>query len=209
MNDNFDKAAQRAQQYWYIDGINEVAFGAYCLLIGGYFYLQANLPPGNPLHAVYSMAFIFLILGGAFAMRRGINWAKERLTYPRTGFIGYKRRSRSYRIILAIIAMLIAFLVASLYQLSDLSFDWIPAFNGLIVAAGWAWAASRVGVGRFYLLALICLAGGAASAFAGLGDILGLAVFYGLAGLASLISGICTLVTYLRSNQGDQEAVGE
>jgi hypothetical protein len=103
----------------------------------------------------------------------------------------------------------IAIIVATLYQFSVISFNWIPAFNGLVVAAGWAWAANLVAVRRFYLLALICLIGGVVSAFTGLGTYLGLAVFYGLSGLATLVSGICTLVTYLRDTADNLEIAGE
>ena len=208
MNTRLNQAAQRATRYWYIDGINEIAFGGYCLVIGAYFYLQHNLPPGSPLYAVFSIAFIFLILGGSYAMRWGINRAKERLTYPRTGYVGYKSRPRKYRLVILLAAILIAILVVSLIGLGSMEFDWVPALNGLIVSAGWAWAAYRVGMRRFYILALICLVGAVGIAFAGLGNYLGLAVFYTLAGLASLFSGTCTLVNYLR-DQPKQEAAGE
>lgn len=209
MNDNLDQAMQRAKRYWYIDGLNEIAFGAFCLLIGLFFYLHHNLPPGSPLYLAASLGFVLVILGGAYGMRWAINTAKERLTYPRSGYIAYKSRSKEHRIVRIALAVVIAILVAIFYNLGPLNFDWAIAFNGLVIAGGWAWAGYRVGAPRFYVLALISLAAGAGLAVYGLGTYLGLAILFALTGLASLLSGVCTLLTYLRATRPTPEASDE
>ena len=44
MNNNLDQTIKRTRQYWYVDGLAEIAFGGLCLLLGLYFFARAASP---------------------------------------------------------------------------------------------------------------------------------------------------------------------
>jgi hypothetical protein len=63
----------------------------------------------------------------------------------------------------------------------------------------------RLSLARFYALAAISLILGVGMSLSGLGNDPGLAIFYGLMGLAVTISGAVTLYNYLQNNPPAQE----
>jgi hypothetical protein len=153
--------------------------------------------------------FVLIVIGGVFGLRWVVNRLKERLTYPRTGYVSYRPRPRSARIVAAGLAMIIAVLVIIIYNLSPVKFAWVPAFNGLVVAIGWGVAGYRVGLIRFFIMAAFSLGAGLSIAVTGLDNLPGLAIFYALLGIASLIAGVWALSRYLKSTRSVDEGEDE
>jgi hypothetical protein len=201
MKNELNKAVQRTQRYWHVDGLTEIAFGGICLMLGAYFYLEAVVPKGIPLANLLDAGFLLLILAGSLLAGRFVNAVKTRLTYPRTGYVAYRKAGPYRRWISAALGMLIAFLASALLVSSPGSLDRMPAITGLILGAVLLYFGYKVGLMRFYVLSFVSLLAGFGLAFSGTGDQLGLAVFYGLISLALLISGGMTLRTYLKENQ--------
>lgn len=201
MKNNLDQTMQRARQYWYVDGLNEIFFGVLCLLLGIYFYLENILPQENLLRTFLEGSFVLLIVGSAFLVNKLVGAVKARLTYPRTGYVSYPYKSGKYRWLTALIAILIGGLIAWLLARAPVSFAWMPVFSGLVFSAVWLYLAYRIGLVRFYLLSAAALLIGLGLSLARIDNIPGLAAFYTLVSLAMFISGGVTLRTYLRQTQ--------
>jgi hypothetical protein len=123
---------------------------------------------------------------------------KSRLTFPRTGYVSYKRASKKQRIISVSIAIIIASLNIALFLSTPLSLNWIPAITGLIVGIVWLILAVRVGLVRFYLQSILSLLLGVGLSLARLETYQSLAIYYAVMGTVLLISGGVTLAKYLR-----------
>jgi hypothetical protein len=198
--DPLDKIQQRALQYWHIDGLTEIAFGGILLVLGGFFFAQALLPQDSLLSQLLNMGLVLLLVASGLIGGRFVSLAKGRLTYPRTGYVTYPKAGGRRRWIGAVLAMLIGSLTAGLIAAAPASLAWMPAISGLTLGAVLLVLGYRFGLLRFYLLSLLVLVFGVGLALGGIGDSLGIAVFYTLAGLALLLSGSLILWLYLRRN---------
>jgi hypothetical protein len=127
-----------------------------------------------------------------------VNKFKSGLTFPRTGYVSYKRASKKQRIISVSIAIIIASLIIALFLSTPLSLNWIPAITGLIVGIVWLISAVRVGLVRFYLQSILSLLLGVGLSLARLETYQGLAIYFAAMGIVLLISGGVTLAKYLR-----------
>jgi len=197
MNPDFKKLQQRTKRYWYTDGLNEIAFGLICLILSLYFLAQVLLPQDSILSNLLTAGFVLLVLGSALLTRRIVTYVKERLTYPRTGYVSYAKSGTRQRWVTAFLAMVFAALITAFFATHPTSLAWMSAVSGSVFAAVWAVLGYRLGLPRFYFLAGAALILGAIPTLTGMQEILGLATFYGLISLAMFVSGGLALKSYL------------
>jgi hypothetical protein len=214
MKDQIDLVMQRAQRYWHIDGLAEISFGGVSLVLGIYFYLSATLAKGTLLSTIIDSSLILFMLAGAFLVNKVIRYIKQHVTYRRTGYVSYRRKSGVHRWVAIGLAFLTAFLmaaiVAGLMSAAPASLAWMPAITGLLLAIPFLILGFRSGSWRFYLLCLVSLLVGPGLSIAGYGDTLGLAYYYLLISLALFISGGLTFFKYLRTTTSpDQNSLSE
>ena len=108
MKDSIDQVAQRARSYWYVDGLNEVAFGGLCLLLGIYFQFQDSLKNPSLPQQMLEAGLALFIIGIALMLHKLVNFLKERLTFPRSGYVSYRRPSTIRRLATGLLAAAIA-----------------------------------------------------------------------------------------------------
>jgi len=204
MSDNLSKTLRRPRQYWYSDGLPEMAIGGIFLAIGLLFSGQAVVPEHSPWQALAGLALPILIVGSLWLTRWLVGAAKARLTYPRTGYVAYPRPSRRRRILTLLLGAGVGGLLANLLIAANLdtlnfTFPLQGLFVGLLVAF--------IGQGliRFYVVGGFTALLGIALAAVAMPEEPGNAVFYGLLGLALVISGGITLWRYLRQNPRPEE----
>jgi hypothetical protein len=204
MSNNLDKNIQRTRQYWYVDGLAEIAFGGLCLFLGLYFFAKATLSSGSPIGLFLDIGFVLLVVGYGVLAGRILKAVKMRLTYPRTGYVSYPRSKGKRRRTTFIIGIIIGALLGLTFVTAPASSNWIPAINGLLLGGAWLFVANKIGLPRFYALALLSALLGVGISIAGLGDMLGLAVYYLATSLIMLVFGGFTLYIYLRDTQPPQ-----
>jgi hypothetical protein len=197
---DIEKIEKRTVQSFYEDGLTEIALGLIFLLLGGYFFAQAVAPEGSALSSVLSVLFVLVIVSAGFLVSLILRFLKRRVTYPRTGYMTFKKKevSRKRRFATALIGALMGGFIAVLYQLSPSVKTLLPALNGLLLAFVFALIAHRVGLVRAYILAAASAVIGFALTVAGIGDIKGVSLYYGLFGAALIVSGVAALAVYLR-----------
>lgn len=189
---------QRVRQYWYVDGLTEIAFAFLCFLLALGFLADFTLAPDSPARTLVDLAGPYLILGGVFLSAQIVKWVKSRLTYPRTGYIALPPPPTWRRLAAVLVGMVVGLL--AMVFLKDLPSDIarLPAFSGVVFALVFAIAGYKMGLARFFILALLGLGLAGGLAFSGWDEMLALAFFYGAFGLACLASGGVTLLNYLR-----------
>jgi hypothetical protein len=204
MNNNLDQTIKRTRQYWYVDGLAEIAFGGLCLLLGLYFFSKATMSAQSPIGFVLDIGFVVLVVGYGFLAGRILKAMKMWLTYPRTGYVSYPRSKGNRRRTTFIIGAIIAASLVVIFGTGLASSDWIPAINGLLIGGAWLFVAYKIGLPRFYAMALLSVFLGMVISIASLGDMLGLAVYYLATSLIILVFGGFALFTYLRDTQPPQ-----
>ena len=209
--DPLQNAQKRAFQYWYVDGTFEFSFGGLCLLLAAYFYAQALLAE-SWLSSLMIVFFLLTMIGGAFVINRLVMALKERITFPRTGYISFPRKTASNRwgrlLLIAGISAIVSAGMVLLLSNRPVGFDWTVTASGLLFGAVVIYLGFRTGAGRFFIHAALSIGLGIAFGVANLPENIGLTAFDGLWGLGMRLVGGLSLWQYLRHNpkQPDGEA---
>ena len=201
MKDQIEHTIRRTRRYWNIDGLPELGFGLICLVLAVYFWVQSILPADSLPAQVLNISFILIVIGGSLGSNRLISILKKKFTYPRTGYVSYRRPSNSRRLLLGLTAGLVSALLVVVMYLADIKQFWLPVITAVIVSVVFAFVAYQGEASRYYFLALASLAFGALAALAGLKDLQGLAVYYGGMGLTQLLSGGIVFRNFLATNR--------
>jgi hypothetical protein len=197
--DETKKARQRATQYWFNDGINEIASGVFFGLIGLYFAaLEWSAP--EPLDSILESSLILVVLAAGYGINKVVPFLKERITYPRSGYVSFANRKRLPRWAVGLLGAAIGGAIgAVLANFSQLT-HWLPAIMGIIISAVYLYMAVRTRLIRIYLEAALALGLGIILPVQNQGDVWGIGLFYILFGTAIILIGGLTLLIYLRSN---------
>ncbi len=202
MTDDLKKPQLRAIQYFYVDGSFEFGFGLLCLLLGVYFFVETHVH--GWLSALVDSSLVLVMLGGAWLINRLVKRLKEKVTYPRTGYVAYRRErgpARVWRVVAGMVCGgLVAAVAAVVMTIPHPVMNVWPLFIALVMAILLGFLGFRSALPRLYLLGGVSLIAGIALAFSGLESYVAAAVYYLLLSLALFISGGLTLWRYLRRN---------
>lgn len=211
-NNDMKQVERRVRRYWYTDGIAELASGGLFLLLGLYFGMLGYLEEGSLVSVILQVSMILVLVGGAYGVRWLVNTLKSRLTYPRTGYVEYRvneKDAKQRRWIVIAVAMIFA--AASIALVDYIrSLDSMVLITGVLI--GFIFIALRgrsSGLQRFYVLGGLAILLGIGLAYSGLPQVYTLALFYGLLGIAVLISGGLVLRRYLVENPSQSEMDNE
>jgi hypothetical protein len=204
MKNDIDKVIQRTHRYWYEDGLNEIATGCMFVLCGLFLFMMRFVRPGSPLACVVAVGFISLFAFGGLPVSRAVKAVKDRVTYPRTGYVSYRYPGSSGRpwIIGAGVGIGLAVLGIILSKVHAPT--WLGSMamvQGLLMGAGLLYMGHRLGLARFYGLAFLSAVIGVVVSLGGFDDALGSPAYFGEMGLVLTASGLFTLRTYLSQTQ--------
>lgn len=166
MHSNIDHAMQRTRRYWYEDGLGEIAKGSIFLLIGLVLFVQELAPPGALPKSFSALALPLVVLGGIVLASRLVAAAKARSTYPRTGYVAYRRPSLARRLATATLAMAVSALVAAL-TLRPEARPFLPIVQGAFLGAVFLYLGFWLGLSRFYAMAVLAVLTGGGAYLAG------------------------------------------
>jgi hypothetical protein len=206
MNNPINQAANRARRYWYVDGLNEAAFGGLCFLLGVYFQVQDGLRITSLIRQILEAGLVLLIVAMVLLLNKLVNFLKERITYPRSGYVSYRRPNTIRRLATGLLAAAIASVLSAVLMIAPPGLDWMAGLTGLALAAVWLFLAWRFQLSRFLALSLVSLGGGIFLALMQPDGVAGVAAMYFLEGAALLVSGGITFWAYLRKTQPAIEA---
>jgi hypothetical protein len=202
-NNEMKQVEQRVKRYWYTDGIAELTSGGLFVLLGVYFGAQGFLGEDSIVSIILQISLILVMVGGIFGVRWLVSTLKARLTYPRTGYVEYRVNEKDVKVrryVVAGVAMIIA--IASIVLIDYIrGLDSMALITGLLVGIIFiALRGKSSGLKRFYLLGGLAIVLGVILSFSGLSQAYNLGLFYGLIGIAIMISGGMVLRRYLSEN---------
>jgi hypothetical protein len=197
MKTKLDQVAQRPRRYWFEDGLTELISGGLFLLIGVFSLVEGLAPPQSEIRRIAGIAGLITMIVGPWLARPMIRRLKERLTYPRTGYVSYRQPKKSRRAIAMIVALIVAAAVVWILMLLPGSLDWIPLIEGAAVGTFLFYQGQSFNLTRFYILATLAAALGVGLSIAGIGNLVGMGLFFSVMSIAILLSGGLTLHNYI------------
>jgi hypothetical protein len=195
--------AKRTMRYWYVDGLSEIAGGGVVLLLALVFLIGSMLEPGPTTDLFLALGQPVIVLVGALSARRVVGKIKERVTYPRTGYVMYHRPRgrRSMRVISMTMGIAAALAIVFGMTQNIIQPRWIPGISGAVIALLLVYLAYENGIRRFYIMAVFTLFLGLLVVTIRLADIYATPLFFGGFGLGWIVSGAVTLHHYLRTTK--------
>ncbi len=198
---------RKTQRYWFKDGFYDLGFGAFILAVGLLFVVQALTPPGSPLWLVWGLGGPALLIGGAFLMSKVVRRLKERITYPRTGYVRYERPHGLSRLGRALAAAILSAGIAMAIIISQRNWLSLTVVLGFVYAATFTYVGLRFSLMRYLVLAAWSLLLGLALAPLSLATDPAGAVFHLGTGAAWMLAGWLTYRRYIaaapRALEGD------
>ena len=205
MAEQMDRIERDTRRYMYDDGLFEMATGLLLLIVGlGLFSWMAFTDISSTLGIALIASILVFAIGGGFLIKRAVEAVKERVTYPRTGYVSYKEEEPRHGRLVVMVGALLAALITLLLpaELSRMS-TIVGALLGIVLAA----LGYRLAIKRFYIVSFIAVASGLVMSALFEEEALGVAATLMISGAALIISGAVTLQRYLKNNPKTDGAV--
>lgn len=199
--DDLQISKKRSISYWFVDGISEIGTGSVIAFMGCLFLLLAVLPHGSKWNLVIAYGQPVFIVGAFYLVSKIVRAFKDRVTFPRTGFVSYIRPKINKRIQRGVMAGSISAAVSILTMLISGKLDqrFVPLFISALLAIAFILFGFYYGVKRFYILTAIILLTGVVLFILNLPDPLDSAWLFLSAGGGMICSGLITMIHYLRT----------
>jgi hypothetical protein len=199
-----NQVTKKIQRYWYEDGIWEIGFGLVNAIIGAFFLVTAPFDwSGSNGLVLLVLQFVFIV-GPFLVINRAVRFLKERITYPRTGYVAYRRQATSRRLKRFVMGGLVGAAVAAMVGIIAVFQavqNLIPVIIGLVMAAMLAYLGHRFSLMRLYIVAVGTALWGVVVAWLSLADPYSTGVFFCGYGSLIVLSGAVTLLAYLRNTR--------
>ena len=203
-NDPLVNAERTARRYWNVDGLAEIYAGCFLLMVLNFLWQHTSIAPA------WRALGGLIALTSVVALSRTIIIAiRRRLTYPRTGYVSFRRPRRGKEA--AVIALILIALVA-IFVFMALTTNWLgglTAISGITIGVIDLYLGRMTDLPRFYFLAGLSIAAGVVlglveptfvAFFPMEGAMEVSAYLFGIIGAGYLVTGGITLVKYLREN---------
>lgn len=193
----------RPTRYWTIDGIPELIMGLVWILWGSALLVGEAIPKGSAAN-IYWMVFPAVLVLSGVASNWIVKRLKERLTYPRTGYVEYREPGPAVRVATAAMAVIAAAALAALIvtgRANGVEHSVAPVV-GVILSLGFVVVSMRQRAPHYLALAGVAIALGAAFAVLRLGWTALNWLFLWM-GIAAALMGAWRLRRYLRQHPAE------
>ena len=150
--DQVQNLLDRPRLYYHTDGLAELGCGFMCLGSALLMWMEAHSPDNSVWHKSP-----FLFVGLILIVHYGVKALKTHVTYPRTGFVEYRRDEQRRRSIVAAVtgALIPVVLIISIRRRWDIT---TPAsLIGLVFAAAYAYQIARAARWKWIIACAIAL----------------------------------------------------
>jgi hypothetical protein len=170
-------------------------------LLGVFYILTSRLNLEGPLSMLIPVLQMLVLVGLFLTINRVVKFLKERITYPRTGYVAYRKPTPSTRlkkiILTAIIAAGVGALVGGLAAIPQAA-NRMPLVISVIMACTLIYIGYRFSLARLYIVATLTILWGFIASRFLTNDVYSTGAFFTGYGLLILLSGAVTLFIYLR-----------
>ncbi len=206
------EVTKKIQRYWYEDGIWEIGFGLINAVWGLFFLMTAPYDWHGPRALLLMLLQLAIMIGPFLVINRVVIFLKERITYPRTGYVAYRRPSSSSRLkrfmLGGMIGMGVAAMVGVLAAIQAAR-NSVPLFVGLIMAAMLVYLGYRFALLRLYLVAALTGLWGFVVSQLPLQDLSSTGAYFSGFGGLMMLSGSITLLLYLFHTRPTRDETSE
>lgn len=212
-NINLKQLEKRIYQHTFEDGLLEIIMGIWLGILSVYFWVDWSL--AQPTTTIYML----LMLGLPLSLGPGLRLLKKGITAPRIGYMKYpdNKKTRKQRLIMVTIGLIAILLMGAIafwavFSGLQVNMAWLSGilfFIAAIYAAGFFYMAAYYQIPRFYIVGSILILVGFTVSLMQVDFMLGLLCLTITTGVLCFLSGLVTLIGFLRNNPVVEEAMVE
>jgi|LADL02.1.fsa_nt_gi MFS family permease len=202
-NINIDGIIRNTRRYWYVDGLTEIAGGLVIFLTGLSYWLVASMQNNGVKYILLILAQPAVIIIGSYLARKIVPIIKAKLTYPRTGYLVFRKPMKKRRFQRFFFVGLTAAIISALAAMfsSTLPDRLLPFLSSIFLAIFSLYLGYQNAVPRFYWIGLILLILGSAISFLNPQGPLPYVMLFSGMGIVWVLSGAITLTLYLHKTR--------
>jgi MFS family permease len=202
-NININEIIRNTRRYWYVDGLAEIAGGLVIFFTGLSYWLVASMENNGVKSLLLIFAQPAVILLGSYIARKILPIIKAKLTYPRTGYLAFRKPQIKRRFQRFFFVGLMAAVIGALVAMfsSTLPERLLPFLSSIFLAIFSVYLGYQNGVPRFYWIGLILLLLGSAITFLNPQGPLPYVMLFSGMGIIWVLSGAITLTIYLHKTR--------
>ncbi len=211
MTTSIKSTIERTRQYWYIDGFSELQVGAIFISLALVSVIGMIFKPSIGSAVLVGVGYPVIILGGMIFGNKWVRAMKEKVTYPRTGYVKYIQPERPSRRTRMIKSLIVAFMVSIVVNviISQLDPFWVVFGTGLMIAAFTVYMGVQIPLNRFLVTAVWIAVVSFLAARLPYSDEIQMGILLAGTGIGWLIAGTISLITYLRKNPLENPGINE
>jgi hypothetical protein len=202
MGNKIDNIVKHTYRYFYDDGLVEMAVGLLFIAVGLVLLAWQGFDYSPVVTIIVVVGLPAVVIGGAYLIKRLVREMKQRITYPRTGYVAYRQGEPSkgrWFIPLAAFALVVALLFL------PEAFMRMSAMVGALLAVVLIFMGYRVGLWRFYAVGVIALVSGVVLAWSDVVELIAVSLTFAITGVALFLVGALAFAGYLRRHPEPHE----
>ena len=202
-NKEINGMIKKTKRYWYVDGFSEIGVGLLLILIILFNYAAGRVQEPILQIFLFTLGMPLLIYLGSKGINLTVRQLKEKITYPRTGYVSYPHKTGSQRLKRVLLSALIGAALGVVLSIFSVNvpdpFQYV--FTALVIALAYIYIGYSVGLVRFYCIAAATLLLMGVLLTQKLSTNTFFLSFFIGQGLIWIISGLLALWNYLRTTQ--------
>jgi hypothetical protein len=199
----FDDAERRSKRHRFADGLAEIVIGLTLLAVAVSFWLDtvlaASSPGGLPRRLLLGLAMPIVVLGMLVLSGRLLRSAKERIVYPRAGYVHFDERRR-HPWVAGLLGVALGAGMVVLVRRAPGFEAWLPAVEGFIIGGAVLVHSHRAGLPRLRVPGLLVLLSGIATSLVAPPPGIAGTMLFSATGVVLAASGALALRRFLRDN---------
>jgi hypothetical protein len=202
MENKIDNLVKQTYRYFYDDGLVEMAIGLLFVAVGLVLLAWQGFDYSPLVTIIVVVGLPVVVISGTYLIKRLVREMKQRITYPRTGYVAYRQGEPSkWRWFIPLAAFVLA--VASLFLPE--AFTRMSAMVGALLAVVLIFMGYRVSLWRFYAVGIIALVSGVALAWSNVDELIAVSLTFAIAGVALFLAGAFAFAGYIRHHPKPHE----
>lgn len=198
MTDSIDELLRRTRRYYYDDGLVEIAVALLFLVAGFGLLIFAAIQESTLAGALLMLGLLALAIAGGLFIKRAVEALKQRVTYPRSGYVSYREGEEDRNRWPVLLAALILFIGGLFFLPQELART--STAIGFLTGAVLFYLGYRLSLRRFYPLGVLSLVAGVSTSYLFADEALGAGLALAIIGAGLFLSGGLVFFAYLRDH---------
>lgn len=204
---NINEVIRNTRRYWYVDGLSEISGGVLIALIALTYYLSYQVENIATRSLLLGFGQPAVIILGTVLARKVIAYLKEKITYPRTGYLSFKQQKGNKRVRRVLMVIILAVITSVLVTFFLKAFPdrYLPLLTAVLLGVFTLYLGYQNAVPRFFVVSVLTIVWGGFLTWFYPDFVLIFPLLFAGIGIIWIIAGLWTFIRYMQQTEPAEE----